>query len=270
MEAGMQKTPDILAKIVRRKREEIAERKQQRPEAQLRQALDEAPPPRDFLAALNTSIAAGRSAVIAEVKKASPSKGVIREDFDPAQIARSYEKGGASCLSVLTDIDFFQGSDDYLKQARAACTLPVIRKDFIVDPYQVLEARAMGADCILLIAACLASDEMQALHELARELKMHTLIEVHDRPEMERALQVGGELLGVNNRNLHSFEVDLNTTLELQSMVPEGTLLVTESGILDASHVALMRENGIHAFLVGEAFMRAEEPGQRLAELFGL
>lgn len=264
----MQETPDILARIVRRKREEIAERKRHTPLDKLEAALADAPPLRDFLAALKTRIQAGAPAVIAEIKKASPSKGVIRENFDPARIARSYEAGGAACLSVLTDIDFFQGADAYLRQAREACSLPVIRKDFIVDPYQVVEARVMGADCILLIAACLASDEMKALHRQARDLGMHTLIEVHNREEMARALEVGGELLGVNNRNLHTFEVDLNTTLQLQSMAPAETLLVTESGILGPGDVALMRGKGIDAFLVGEALMRAKEPGARLAELF--
>ncbi|MGM0594160.1 MAG: indole-3-glycerol phosphate synthase TrpC, partial [Pseudomonadota bacterium] len=207
-------------------------------------------------------------AVIAEVKRASPSKGVIREKFVPAEIAQSYEKGGAACLSVLTDIDFFQGSDEYLQQARAACTLPVIRKDFIVDPYQVYEARVIGADCILLIAACLSDAQMQQLSALATELAMDVLVEVHDGEELQRTLPLGLPLVGINNRNLRTFEVSLDTTLELLAQIPEGRIVVTESGIHTPEDVALMRSHQVNTFLVGEAFMRADEPGQKLAELF--
>jgi indole-3-glycerol phosphate synthase len=264
----MTETPDILKKIVRRKREEIAERSADTPLERLTEALVEAGPPRGFAAALEDRIAAGQAAVIAEIKRASPSKGILREDFRPAQIARSYAAGGAACLSVLTDVDFFQGSDAYLQQARAACTLPVIRKDFIVDPYQVYEARAIGADCILLIVACLQDAPLKELSELAHRLGMDVLIEVHDRAELERALAVDNRLIGINNRNLRTFEVGLDTTLRMLELIPSDRLLVTESGIHTRDDVALMREHGVNAFLVGEAFMRAAEPGERLAELF--
>ncbi|MBP9603487.1 MAG: indole-3-glycerol phosphate synthase TrpC, partial [Chromatiaceae bacterium] len=206
--------------------------------------------------------------VIAEIKKASPSKGVLRADFHPAQIALSYERGGAACLSVLTDVDFFQGCDDYLREARAACTLPVIRKDFILDPYQVLEARVLGADCILLIAACLTDAQMRDQNALALALGLDVLIEVHDRAELERALPLPGRLIGINNRDLRSFQVSLDTTLGLIEAIPPGRLLVTESGILDRADVARMRAQGVNAFLVGEAFMRAEDPGAELHRLF--
>ncbi len=264
----MSDTPDILKRIVRRKVEEIAERLQQRSLEQLLHDIDDASPPRGFAAAIAARIAEGRAGVIAEIKRASPSKGILRADFKPAEIARSYADGGAACLSVLTDIDFFQGSDAYLRQARAACTLPVIRKDFIIDPYQVYEARAIGADCILLIAACLEDRQLCELNELAHHLGMDVLIEVHDGSELDRALQVENRLIGINNRNLRTFEVSLETTLSLLSRIPEERIVVTESGILARKDVALMRENGVDAFLVGEAFMRAEDPGARLAELF--
>ena len=264
----MNDTPDILKKIVRRKLEEIAERLQQRPLEQLQQELEQASPPRGFAEAIAAKVAAGESGVIAEIKRASPSKGVLRADFKPAEIARSYAEGGAACLSVLTDVDFFQGSDAYLRQARAACELPVIRKDFIVDPYQVYEARAMGADCILLIVACLEDRQLCELNELAHHLGMDVLIEVHDARELERALQVENRLIGINNRNLRTFEVSLDTTFELLPQIPDGRIVVTESGILGPEDVALMRDNGVNAFLVGEAFMRADDPGARLAELF--
>lgn len=223
---------------------------------------------RGFAAALRARVAAGQPAVIAEIKKASPSKGVLREDFHPADIARRYERGGAACLSVLTDRDFFQGCDAYLQEARAACRLPVIRKDFILDPYQVLEARLLGADCILLIAACLDDTRMAELNAQALELGMDVLIEVHDRAELERALPLPGQLIGINNRDLRSFRVSLDTTLGLLDAIPPDRLLVTESGILTRDDVALMRAHGVHAFLVGEAFMRAADPGAALGQLF--
>jgi indole-3-glycerol phosphate synthase len=265
----MSDTPDILKKIVRRKLEEIAERLQQRPFEQLQRDIAEASPPRGFADAIAAKMEAGLAGVIAEIKRASPSKGVLRIDFKPAEIAQSYAKGGAACLSVLTDIDFFQGSDVYLRQARAACQLPVIRKDFIIDPYQVYEARAMGADCILLIAACLEDRQLCELNELAHHLGMDVLIEVHDREELERALKVENRLIGINNRNLRTFEVSLDTTLSLLPRIPQDRMVVTESGILTREDVMRMRESQVNAFLVGEAFMRAEDPGARLAELFG-
>ncbi len=264
----MSDTPDILKKIVRRKQDEIAERLQERPLASLQEVLPEASPTRGFADAIAAKIAAGQAGVIAEIKKASPSKGVLREIFKPAEIARSYAAGGAACLSVLTDIDFFQGSDAYLRQARAACGLPVIRKDFIIDPYQVYEARALGADCILLIVACLEDRQLCELNELAHHLGMDVLIEVHDAAELERALRVENRLIGINNRNLRTFEVSLETTLGLLSKIPAERIVVTESGILEPADVALMRSHQVNAFLVGEAFMRADDPGARLAELF--
>ncbi len=260
----MSDTPDILKKILQRKREEIAERVEQLP----RLRPEEAPPVRRFVSAIEARIQAGAAGVIAEIKKASPSKGVIREDFRPAEIAASYARGGAACLSVLTDVDFFQGADQYLKEARGACSLPVIRKDFIIDPYQVYEARAIGADCILLIAACLDDTELRELNRLASELGMDVLIEVHDARELHRALPLGNRLIGINNRNLRSFEVDLNTTLELLEQIPEDRIVVTESGIHTREDVQRMRNHGVHGFLVGEAFMRAADPGAKLAELF--
>ncbi len=264
----MNAVPDILNKIVARKREEIAERSARVPLSQLAEAQAAVATPRGFASAIAAKIATGSSGVIAEIKKASPSKGVLREDFRPAAIARSYERGGAACLSVLTDVDFFQGGDAYLEQARVACTLPVMRKDFIVDPYQVHEARAIGADCILLIAACLDDGVLKGLNDLAQELGMDVLIEVHDAREMQRALRVDNRLIGINNRNLHSFEVSLDTTLGMLDMIPDSRILVTESGIHTPDDVQLMRANGVHAFLVGEAFMRAPDPGGKLAELF--
>ena len=264
----MNDTPDILRRIVARKREEVAARSAIVPEAALVARLEDADTPRGFVNALQAKVAAGHPAVIAEIKKASPSKGVLRADFRPAEIARSYAAGGAACLSVLTDVDFFQGSDAYLQEARAACNLPVIRKDFIVDPYQVVEARAIGADCILLIAACLDDAALHALNEQAHALGMDVLVEVHDGEELGRALATGNTLVGINNRNLRTFEVDLDTTLDLLEAIPPGHLVVTESGILGPDDVRLMRDHGVNAFLVGEAFMRAEDPGARLAALF--
>lgn len=265
----MADTPDILRKILCRKREEVAQRSAVLPLNELSQRAQAAAPVRGFARALRDSVEAGQSAVIAEIKKASPSKGVLRENFDPAAIARSYQAGGASCLSVLTDVDFFQGADEYLQQARAACALPVLRKDFVLDPYQVYEARALGADCILLIVAVLEDEMLMELLQLAGHLGMDALVEVHDATEMERALATPAPLIGVNNRNLRTFETSLETTIELLPAFPLDRLLVTESGIHSRDDVQLMRNNGVHAFLIGEAFMRADNPGERLAELFG-
>lgn len=259
---------DILQKIVAVKREEVAAARAERSLADLRADAQALGGVRDFAGALRAREAAGRPAVIAEVKKASPSKGVLRERFVPAEIAASYERGGAACLSVLTDERFFQGSALYLQQARAACALPVLRKDFIVDPYQVVQARAMGADCILLIAACLDDAQMADLEAEAFALGMAVLVEVHDGAELERALRLKTPLLGINNRNLRTFEVSLETTLGLLPRIPAERLLVTESGILARADVQRMRAAGVGAFLVGEAFMRADDPGRALADLF--
>ena len=261
---------DILERIVAVKREEVAAARALRDEASLRRAAEGLGGVRDFAGALRAKMAAGGAAVIAEVKKASPSKGVLREHFVPAEIAASYERGGAACLSVLTDRGFFQGAPEYLQQARAACALPVLRKDFIVDAYQVFEARAMGADCILLIVACLDDARLAALERQAQGLGMAVLVEVHDGAELERALRcTTTPLVGINNRNLRSFEVSLRTTLDLRDRVPADRLLVTESGILSRADVQCMRDAGVHAFLVGEAFMRAADPGSALRDLFG-
>ncbi|WP_096671539.1 indole-3-glycerol phosphate synthase TrpC [Polaromonas sp. AET17H-212] len=259
---------DILNKIVAVKREEVAAAVKRKPLAAMRFDAESRVLTRDFAGALRAKISAGKPAVIAEIKKASPSKGVLRADFIPADIAQSYAEHGAACLSVLTDKDFFQGSIDYLKQARASCSLPVLRKDFIVDPYQVYESRVMGADCILLIAACLDDAQMKALEALAFSLDMAVLVEVHDRAELQRALQLKTPLLGINNRNLQTFEVSLDTTLGLLKDVPTDRLLVTESGISTPADVARLREAKVNAFLVGEAFMRADDPGVALAGLF--
>lgn len=264
----MSDLPDILERILARKREEIAERSARLPEAALRERLRDAPPVRGFVAALDARIRAGQPAVIAEIKKASPSKGVLREDFRPADIARSYEAGGAACLSVLTDEDFFQGADAYLQQAREACSLPVLRKDFMLDPWQVLEARMIGADCILLIVAALDDAQLRTLTDLAHELGMDVLVEVHDAAELERALALPARLVGINNRNLRTFEVSLDTTLDLLDRIPADRLVVTESGIHTPADVARMHAADVHAFLVGEAFMRAEDPGTELRRLF--
>ena len=259
---------DILKRIVAVKHEEIAAAKQHRDAASLRREALAQPAARDFAGALRTKLSAGQAAVITEIKKASPSKGVIREHFVPAEIAASYARHGAACLSVLTDRQFFQGDASYLQQARAACDLPVLRKDFMVDAYQVDEARAWGADCILLIAACLDDVQMAELEAQALGLGMAVLVEVHDADELERALRLKTPLLGINNRNLRSFEVTLDTTLGLLAQVPADRLLVTESGILGRGDVQRMREAGVHAFLVGEAFMRVDDPGAALADLF--
>jgi len=263
---------DILDKIIAVKRQEIAEAIRKKPLDVMREDAESRVLTRDFVGALRAKIAAGQPAVIAEVKKASPSKGVLRADFIPADIAQSYAEGdgtlSAACLSVLTDKQFFQGSVDYLKQARASCSLPVLRKDFMVDPYQVYEARVMGADCILLIAACLDDAQMKSLEALAMSLDMAVLVEVHDKAEMERALKLKTPLIGINNRNLKTFEVSLDTTLGMLAQVPTDRLLVTESGIATPADVKRMRDAGVNAFLVGEAFMRADEPGLALAQLF--
>ena len=260
---------DILDQIVAVKRDEISLARRHRDLASLRRDAEQLGGQRDFVAGLRGRIAGGGAAVIAEVKKASPSKGVLREDFVPQAIAESYERHGAAALSVLTDVQFFQGSAAYLKQARAACALPVLRKDFMIDAYQVFEAREMGADCILLIAACLADAQMADLEAQANALGMAVLVEVHDAAELERALRLKTPLIGINNRNLRTFEVALQTTIDLLTSVPPDRVLVTESGILAREDVRRMRDAQVHAFLVGEAFMRAPDPGKALAELFG-
>jgi len=260
--------PDILQKILARKAEEVAACAARVPLSAIREQAADADAPRGFIAALERHIASGHAGVIAEIKKASPSKGVLREHFDPPAIARSYAAGGAACLSVLTDIDFFQGADEYLQQARAACGLPVLRKDFMIDVYQVYEARALGADCILLIVSALADAQLAELAALAAQLGMDVLVEVHDADELERALRLPCRMIGINNRNLRTFELRLETTLDLLKQIPDDRLVVTESGIHTRADVALMRDHNVHAFLVGESFMRADDPGQKLAELF--
>ena len=259
---------DILDRIVAVKREEVAAARKRRSLASQREEAESRLDTRGFEAALRAKLAVGKSAVIAEIKKASPSKGVIRADFRPAEIAESYAEHGAACLSVLTDEQFFQGAVAYLQEARAACALPVLRKDFMIDEYQVFEARAMGADCILLIAACLDDAEMADLEACAHSLKLDVLVEVHDGPELDRALRLKTPLFGINNRNLKTFEVSLETSLGLLRQVPADRLLVTESGILAPADVHTMRAAGVNSFLVGEAFMRAADPGKALAELF--
>ncbi len=266
---------DILQRILAVKRDEVDAAQARLPLAQVRReaeasgaAAGEPVAPRGFAAALRSRIEEGRSAVIAEIKKASPSKGVIRPDFDPAAIAASYEAAGAACLSVLTDVQFFQGDAEHLRAARAACSLPVLRKDFVIDPYQVYEARAWGADCILLIVAALDDGQMAELEACAAEVGLDVLAEVHDGEELDRALRLATPLVGINNRNLRSFEVSLATTLDLLGEIPADRLVVTESGILEPADVARMRGAGVNAFLVGEAFMRAPDPGAELARLF--
>ncbi len=259
---------DILDRILARKCEEVAAAKRVRPLAQVRDEARAAPPPRDFAGALRAKIDGGQAAVIAEIKKASPSKGLLRADFDPAAIAASYAAHGAACLSVLTDREFFQGESQYLAAARNACDLPALRKDFTLDVYQVFEARALGADCVLLIAAALNLARMQELESAAEELGMAVLIEVHDAAELDSALALRTPLIGINNRNLRSFDTRLATTLELLPRIPSGRVVVTESGMRTRADVAQMRANGVHAFLVGEAFMRAGDPGAELERLF--
>jgi indole-3-glycerol phosphate synthase len=250
----------VLERIVAAKRAEVAAARKRTPQVK----VDAAPAVRDFVGALR----AKRPAVIAEIKRASPSKGLLRNDFDPAAIAKSYAGGGAACMSVLTDKEFFQGAPEHLAAARAACTLPVLRKDFLIDPYQVYESRALGADCVLLIAACLKDREMRELEKLAQGVGMAVLVEVHDAAELERALALETPLLGINNRNLRTFETRLETTLELLPRIPADRIVITESGILSRTDVARMRSHGVQAFLVGEAFMRADDPGAALADLF--
>lgn len=263
--------PDILKKILARKAVQVAERSADYSLSEVQAAaaaMNQQSPARGFEAALRSKVQAGDAAVIAEVKKASPSKGVIREDFVPADIAASYAAGGAACLSVLTDVDFFQGADEYLQQARAACQLPVLRKDFTIDPWQVFEARALGADAILLIVSALSDTQLSELSAAAVEAKIDVLVEVHDAEELQRALQLPNKLIGINNRNLRTFETALSTTTDLLNAVPDDVLLVTESGIHTRADVELMRSHDVHTFLVGEAFMRAAEPGEKLQTLF--
>ncbi len=264
----MSDTPTILRKIIARKWEELAERKRAKPLHSLQQDILHAEPARGFVRAIAERVEVGQSAVIAEIKKASPSKGVIREHFVPAELARSYEKGGATCLSVLTDVDFFQGADRYLQEARAAVELPVIRKDFLIDEYQLYEARALGADCVLLIVAALEPEKLKDLNALALELGMDVLVEVHDLAELEVALGLPNKLIGINNRNLHTFEVSLKNTFDLLPAIDSERIVVTESGILTPEDVAAMRNRDVHAFLVGEAFMRVEDPGAALRDFF--
>lgn len=264
----MNQTADVLVKILRRKEEEVAERQARVPLESIQGQLADAAATRGFINAIQTRIAAGHTGVIAEIKKASPSKGLLRPDFDPAAIARSYSAGGATCLSVLTDRDFFQGDEAYLIQARTVCDLPVLRKDFVIDPYQVYESRWIGADCILLIVAALSDMQLGALIRVAKDVGVDVLVEVHDGQELERALKFDTPLIGINNRNLRNFETHLETTLELLEAVPDNCTLVTESGIHTREDVKLMRTNGVNAFLVGEAFMRAQDPGAELNRLF--
>lgn len=259
---------DILQKILDTKHVEVTAAMEKLPLVMMRNEASNAPSPRDFVGAIRAKIAGNKPAVIAEIKKASPSKGVIREDFRPAEIAASYEKGGAACLSVLTDEQYFQGSAEYLKQARAACSLPVLRKDFMIAPYQVYEARAMGADCILLIVAALNLARMKELETLAHDLGMAVLVEVHDGEELDLALQLETPLVGINNRNLRTFDVTLDTTLGLLERIPKDRIVVTESGIFTPEDMALMRSHDVHTFLVGEAFMRQPDPGAELARVF--
>ena len=266
--ANAETMSDILNQIVAAKREEVASALERKSLAAVRADSESRVLTRDFEAALRAKVAGGQSAVIAEIKKASPSKGVLREDFVPADIAQTYAEHGAACLSVLTDSQFFQGSVEFLKQARASCQLPVLRKDFLVDPYQVYESRAMGADAVLLIAACLDDAQMKDMEAIARGLYMSVLVEVHDAAELERALALKTPLIGVNNRNLRTFETSLETTLALVDKLPADRLLITESGIREREDVLRMRAAGVHAFLVGEAFMRADDPGAALATLF--
>ncbi len=260
---------DILKKILDTKHAEVTTALEQKPLILMRAEAEDADAPRDFVGAIRAKIADGKSAVIAEIKKASPSKGVIREDFRPAEIAATYAAHGAACLSVLTDEQYFQGCPEYLKQARAACNIPVLRKDFMIQPYQVYEARAMGADCILLIVAALNLARMKEMETLAHDLGMAVLVEVHDGEELDLALQLDTPLIGINNRNLRTFDVTLDTTLGLLNRIPQDRIVVTESGIFTPDDVALMRNNNVNTFLVGEAFMRQPDPGVELARVFG-
>lgn len=266
----MTDTPDILKKILNRKAEEVASRKQRTPTSSLQEIANDIEVPRGFAQALQNKAQSKKPAIIAEIKKASPSKGVIRENFKPLEIAQDYAMSGATCLSILTDKDFFQGSEAYLQQARERCPLPVLRKDFMIDPYQILESRALGADCILLIVAALEDGQMHELANSAAEQGMDVLVEVHDTNELERALTLDTKLIGINNRNLRTFETSLQTTLELKKAIPAERLVITESGIHTEEDVQLMRDNEVYTFLVGEAFMKAEYPGKKMRELFSL
>ncbi len=264
----MSETPTVLRKIIARKWEEIADRKAKTSLADVKVRAAEQAPARGFVSAIEQKIAQGKSGVIAEIKKASPSKGVIREHFVPSELARSYELGGAACLSVLTDVDFFQGADAYLQQARAAVSIPVIRKDFLVDEYHIYEARALGADCVLLIVAALETAKLKELNSLAQDIGLDVLVEVHDEKELDIALNLPNKLIGINNRNLHTFDVTLDTTYKLLGKIGKERIVVTESGILAPADVQAMRAKNVHAFLVGEAFMRVEDPGTALKEFF--
>lgn len=266
----MTDTPDILKKILARKAEEVSSRKQRLPIETLKDIISDTENPRGFAAALQNKVQSKKPAIIAEIKKASPSKGVIREDFKPLEIARDYAMNGATCLSILTDKDFFQGSEAYLQKARESCPLPVLRKDFMIDPFQIYESRALGADCILLIVAALKDDKMHELANITHELGMDVLVETHDADELKRALTLDTPLIGVNNRNLRTFETSLQTTLDLQQNIPTDRLLITESGIHTQDDVQLMLDNNIYTFLVGEAFMKADSPGKKMRELFSL
>ena len=261
--------PTILNKIIARKHEEVSERSHSKPLDEVKKLAEQSTPTRGFAQNLLLRVEKQQAAIIAEIKKASPSKGVIREHFEPAEIARSYERSGASCLSVLTDHDFFQGSESYLQAARDACSLPVLRKDFMVDPYQIYEARMIGADCILLIVSALSDQQLSEFNELAQSLGMDVLVEVHGADELERALPLPGAILGINNRNLHTFEVSLDNTFELLNLIPDGRLVVTESGIHTNHDVESMIQHNVKSFLVGEAFMRQDDPGEALSKLFG-
>ena len=269
-QAISQNTPDILKKILIRKTEEISERKSKMPAQEVKHRADDCPPTRGFNMAIERSISEGRAAVIAEIKKASPSRGIICENFDPESIARSYEKAGATCLSVLTDVDFFQGSDEYMQSARDACAIPVLRKDFMIDTYQIYESRVLGADCILIIVSALSDMQMQELVGTAQEIGLDILVEVHDREELERGLMLRTPLIGINNRNLHTFETDIETTIGLLPDVFHDRIVITESGIHTIEDIKTMRKHGVDGFLVGEAFMSAEDPGEKLRELFSL
>lgn len=260
-------TPDILKQIIKRKQEEVAERSEHTPLRLLSQQAATLPPPRGFVSAIDAKIVLQQPAIIAEIKKASPSKGVLRDEFNPNEIAKSYERSGATCLSVLTDTDFFQGTNAHLRQAREACFLPILRKDFIIDPYQVYEAKAMGADCILLIVAALPDSKLQELSGLAEHLKLDVLVEVHNREELERALPLNLRLIGINNRDLRTFKTNIKTTLDLIPLIPKKHLIVSESGINSSREITTLRKAGVNAFLVGEAFMVSRDPGAALAKL---
>ena len=266
----MNDTPDILKKILTRKEEEVSERKIKTPEKFIKDKIQDCKPARGFAKAIQKRISDGQIAIIAEIKKASPSKGIICENFDPAYIARCYEHAGATCLSVLTDFDFFQGTDEYLIQARNVCSLPVLRKDFMIDPYQIYESRMIGADCILLIVAALSDTQLQDLSGLTIGLGMDVLVEVHDREELERGLMLRTPLIGINNRNLHTFETSLDTTLNLLVDVFHDRTVITESGIQTIDDVKLMRKHSVDAFLIGEAFMKEANPGEKMKEFFSL